>query len=125
MSSILDDNRIYQARLVKGFLQTGQVNVTIVPELVKPHNNVLLMRMLANVLGITEANKQRYNLDDNFLSKPVQIVIGVLDCQVDTVSMQKEGLKNAFLHPRLLLLQAKAGVGLSFQGCMGASEEDF
>ena len=89
VSSILDDNCVYQARLVKGFLQTSQVNVMIVPELVKPHNNVLLMRMLANVLGITEANKQRYNLDDEFLLKPVQIVIGVLDCQVETVSMQK------------------------------------
>ena len=51
---------------MKGFLQTGQVNVTIVPELVKLHNNVLLMRMLANVLGLTEANKQRYNLYDNY-----------------------------------------------------------
>ena len=39
--------------------------------------------------------------------------------------MRKEGLKNAFLHPRLQLLQAKAGIGLSFQGCMGASEDDF
>ena len=51
--------------------------------------------------------------------------MGFLDCQVETVSMQKEGLKNAFLHPRLQLLQAKAGVGMSFQGCMGASENYF
>ena len=62
VSSILDDSHRYKAQVVKGFLQTGQVNVTIVPELVKLHNNVLLMKILANVLGITEANKQKYNL---------------------------------------------------------------
>ena len=88
VSSILDDKCVYQARLVRGYLKSGQVNVTIVGELVKPHNNILLMRMLANVLGIEEVNKQRCNLDDNFLSKPVQLVIGVLDCQVETVCMK-------------------------------------
>ena len=39
--------------------------------------------------------------------------------------MQKEGSKSAFLHPRLQLLQAKVGVGMSFQGFLGASEDDF
>ena len=74
--------------------------------------------MLASVPGITEANKRRYNLDDDFLLKHVQIVIGVLDCQVETVSMQGEGLKNSFLHPQLQLLQPKAGLNMLFKGAL-------
>ena len=112
VSSILDDNRIYKARVIKGFLQTGRVDIMIVPELVKPSNNVLLMRMLANVLGIPEASKRKYNLDDEFLMRPVQLVVGAIDCQVETIDMQKEELKNTFYHPRLQLLQPKAGLNM-------------
>ena len=42
VSSILDNNRVYQARQVSGYLKSGQVNVTIVQELVKPSNNIRL-----------------------------------------------------------------------------------
>ena len=97
----------------------------IVPELVKPSNNVLLMWMLANVLGIPEASKRNHNLDDEFLMRPVQLVVGAIDWQVETMDMQKEELKNTFYHPRPQLLQPKAGLNMSFHGCLGASEDDF
>ena len=57
VSSILDDNRSYKARVIKGFLQTGRIDLMIVPELTKPNNNILLMQMLSNILGIPETSK--------------------------------------------------------------------
>ena len=43
VSSILGGNRSYKARVIKGFLQTGSLDLMIVPELTTPKNNVLLM----------------------------------------------------------------------------------
>ena len=58
VSSILDDNWSYKAWVIKGFLKTGSVDLMIVPELTKPNNNVLLMRMLSNILGIPGTNNK-------------------------------------------------------------------
>ena len=52
VSSILDDSRVYQAWQVRGYLTSGQVSVTIVQELVKLENNILLMNMVGSILGI-------------------------------------------------------------------------
>ena len=97
----------------------------IVPELTKPNNNVLLMRFLSNILRIPEACKRKYNLDDEFLMRPVQIVIGAIDCQVRTVDMQEEGLKDTLYHPRLQLLKPRVGLNLAFHGCLGTQENDY
>ena len=70
-------------------------------------------------------NRERYNIDTDFLRKPIQLVVGVLDSQIKPICMNKEGLRNAALHPRLQLLGARAGIGLAFQGCIGATPDDF
>ena len=125
VSSILDDNQSYKARVIKGFLQTGSVDLMIVPELTKPNNNILLMRMLSNILRIQETSKRNYNLDDEFLEKPVQIVIGAIDCQVEMIDMRKEGLKDVYFHPGLQLPKPKVGLNMPFHGCLGAQENDY
>ena len=55
----------------------------------------------------------------------MQIVIGAIDCQVKTIDMQEEGLKDVFFHPRLQLLQPRVGLNMSFHGCLGAPEDDY
>ena len=97
----------------------------IVPELTKPSNNALLMRMLANNLGIQEAEKRKFNLDNDFLERQEEIVVGVLDCQVTVIDMQGEGLNNVQYHPRLQLLQPRVGLTMAFHGCLGAQDNDY
>ena len=67
MSSILDDSRSYAARQVEGYLKTGKASITIVQELSKYENSILLMAMLRNVLGIPKDMFEVCNLDDPFL----------------------------------------------------------
>ena len=83
------------------FLKTGSVDLMIVPKLTKPNNNILLTRMLENILGIPETDKRKYNLDNDFLERQVEIVVGVMDCQVTVMDMREEGLNNIQYHPRV------------------------
>ena len=86
---------------------------------------MLLMQMLANNLGIPEAEKQKYNLDNDFLERQVEIVVGAMDCQVTVIDMRGEGLNNIQYHPRLQLLQPRVGLAMAFHGCLGAQDNDY
>ena len=89
VSSILDNSRVYQAQQVRGYLKSGLVTVTIVKQLVKPPNNILLMNMVGSLLGIEEVNRERYNIDTDFLWKPIQLVVSVLDSQMKPICMKE------------------------------------
>ena len=81
--------------------------------------------MLANNLGIPETDKRKYNLDDDFLERQVEIVIGSMDCQVKVMDMREEKLNNVQYHPRLQLLEPRVGLAMAFNGCLGAQEDHY
>ena len=88
VSSILDNNKSYPARQVQAYLRTGKVSVTVVKEFIKPVNSNLLVIMLGNILNISEVSREKYNLAEKFLRKPIQLVVGVLDSQTTPVNME-------------------------------------
>ena len=73
--------------------------MTVVRELIKPKNNLLLMMMLRNILAILEGMLEACNLDEQFLQDPIQQVVRVLDSQTAPVSMEDMGFKGVTFHP--------------------------
>ena len=102
--SVLDESKRYKARKIKGFLKTGETEILIVETMSKPKNNIKLMKMLRQLLGIPKEKYVTYNVDDAFLRKDPEILIGVASCQVFHQKLEEQGFVNDYLHPRLQLM---------------------
>ena len=122
---MVDQNRNYKARKIKGFLKTGETEVLIINTMSKPKNDVTLMVMLRKMLGIPEERFVEYNMDDDFLKREPDILVGVESCQVFHQELQDKGFLNDYLHPRLQLMQTANGEGYPFQGVTGGVLADF
>ena len=122
IKSILDE-KTYSARKVNVHLKTGAAQLLIVKELSKPKNEVSLMKVLRKQLQIPESKYKYYNIDDDFLSRDIDLIIGVVSCRV--YHRPLDVFKKFYLHPKLQLVEAESGIGLSFQGQMGAQLKDF
>ena len=67
---------------------SGHATFFFVKEVVKPQNNILVMNMIANQMKIPEDKRREFNLDEEFLRRPVELIIGVKECQMINVDME-------------------------------------
>ena len=81
------------------------------------------MKVLRKQLQIPESKYKYYNIDDDFLQRVVDLIIGVVSCRVYHKPL--DIFKKFYLHPKLQLVEAESGIGLSFQGQMGAHITDY
>ena len=88
MHSVLDDRKAHVAREIDGFFISGFATFLFVKELVKPQNNMLLMNIISNQLKVPEDQKMRFNLDEEFLRRPIEIIVGVKECQMVNIDME-------------------------------------
>ena len=122
--SVLDDNKSYKAREVDGFFISGFATCLFVKEMVKPQNSVLIMNVISNQLRVPEEKRREFNRDDKFLRRPVEIIVGIKECQMYDIEKESVGLCNSYLHPKLQLMKSPVGQGMFFMGQIGADPRD-
>ena len=66
----------------------------------------------------------RFNLDEEFLRRPIEIIVGIKECQMVNVDLESLGLCNSYLHPKLQLMSSPVGQGYYFMGQLGADSRD-
>ena len=69
------------------------------------------------MLGLKINHLIEYNIDNKFLMKPLDILIGVKHCQVQTIPLEIIMGKD-YLYPYLTILKTHEGKRLSLQGTM-------
>ena len=90
----------------------------------KPDNDIVLMKVARKMLGLNKEQFSAYNLDDEFLSKPIDILVGVKHCAVVTTPIDYITRKG-YLHPHLNVMETRVGKGYSLQGTLGGNYRDF
>ena len=76
------------------------------------------------MLGLRTDQFEEYNVDSAFPMKPIDILIGVKHCQVQTTPLEVIMDKNS-LFPYLTVLDTQVGKGYSLQGTTGGSTKDY
>ena len=108
--SVLNKKTSYGAREVDGWLDTGPAQILIAKEMCKPDNEIVLMKMARQMLGLNKEQFSAYNLDDEFLSKPIDILVGVKHCAVVTTPIDCITRKG-YLHPHLNVMETRVEKG--------------
>ena len=121
---VLNNIKSYGARVIEGWFDTGPAQILIAKEMCKPDNSMVLMKITRKMLGLDEGQYREYNVDDEFLAKPIDILIEVKHCAVVTTPID-EITRKGYLHPHLNLMETNTGKGYSLQGTFGGNGRDF
>ena len=78
------------------------------------------MKILRKIIRIEPDKYKEYNLDDSFFNRPIDILVGIKNCKVETFPIPGQ---ETYLHLHLCLIAPSVGEGLSFQGMIG--QKDF
>ena len=78
---------------------------------------MVLMKIARKMLGLDAGQYREDNIDDEFLAKPINILIGVKHCAVVTTPID-EITRKGYLHPHLVVMETNVGKGYSLQGTL-------
>ena len=78
-----------------------------------------MIKILRRIVTIEQDKYKDYNLDDSFLDRPLDLLVGIKHCKVETLPIPGP---EAYLHPHLCLMAPSVGKVLSFQGTIGQTE---
>ena len=71
---------------------------------------MVLMNIVRKMLRLDAEQYREYNIDDEFLAKPIDILIGVKHCAVVTKPID-EITRKGYLHPYLVAMETNVGKG--------------